>query len=368
MLVLADTTVDLSTKAAAESIPPVIEEPLEAESRDALSMNDDLNQLAGPGVYMISENNIPANAPYYLGGVLMECRLGEARAQFFFAEKSGSTARRFYRNGAWDRWSYPGTDAGAFAGKTVSILGDSVSTYQGTIPTEEGFRAYYNGKRGGVSSLDQMWWKRLIDQTGMTLCVTNSGSTSCCSSRVLNGTVPASSDQRIRGLAAEDGTTPDVIIIFMGTNDYSHGIAKGTWNRDRIPEKLSESKFSDSYALILEKISEAYPKARVYCCTLPYTSRFSTSRRSVDANKASVTRSEWNDIIRRVASYYGCEVIEFEHCGIDGDNLPFYSGDDAVDEDGVEGEGENGRGLHPNARGQELLYLEALKHFMYQNG
>ena len=262
----------------------------------------------------------------------------------------------------------PGHRRRSLCGQDPLHPGDSVSTYEGTIPTDEGFRAYYNGKRGGVSSLDQIWWKRLIDQTDMELCVNNSGSASCCSSKVKNGTVPGSADSRIKGLAREDGTAPDVIIVFMGTNDYSHGIAKGSWNRDRIPEKLSESKFSDSYALILEKITAEYPQAQVYCCTLPYTARFSTSRRSVDANKVAVTRSDWNDIIRRVASYYGCEIIEFEHCGIDGDNLPFYSGDDAVDEDGVADEGVNGRGLHPNPAGQELLYLEALKHFLVRKG
>lgn len=366
---LADTVVDLSGNAVEANVPYEIAEPLQEVGQSVLTMDNDLNDLTDTGVYTYSDGSIPANAPYYRGGTLLICDVPgtpASRQQLFVSDRGNRTARRTWSDDQWGRWEYPNAITDGFVGKTVSILGDSVSTYKGYVPEGEGYRYYYNGKKSGVSSVDQTWWKRLIDQTGMVLCVNNSVSASCCVSAVDNGTVSASSDERIEGLTAADGTTPDVILVFMGTNDYGHGVQRGKWNCDNIPEKPNERYFSDSYALMLSKIKALYPEARVYCCTLPYTSRSVTFRRTTDHNRLSVTRSEWNDVIRRIASYYECEIIEFEHCGINGDNLPFYSGDDAVDEDGVTGEGSYGRGLHPNARGHELLYLEALKHFMYE--
>lgn len=369
MMELADAVVDLSGNAAEGKEPYEIVEPLREESMHMLSLADDLNGLTDAGVYSFSDGSIPANAPYYRGGTLLICEvpgIPASKTQLFVSDRGSQTARRTWSDDQWSKWEYPNALTGDYAGKTVSILGDSVSTFKDYVPVGVGYKWFYNGARAGVSSVDQTWWKRLIDQTGMLLCVNNSVSSSCVTGAVDNGTISASSDERIDGLRAKDGTVPDVILVFMGSNDYGRGVLLGKWNCDNIPAVLDERLFSDSYALMLSKIKDRYPEARVLCCTLPYTSRSVTFRRSTDYNRLSVTRSEWNDMIRRIASYYGCEVIEFEHCGINADNLPFYSGDDAVDEDGVTGEGPYGRGLHPNARGHELLYLEALKHFMYE--
>ena len=297
----------------------------------------------------------------------MTCRLpGRAAglAQFYSSNDGSKSAHRLNRYGRWEKWEYSNAVTDAFEGRRISILGDSISTYEGYVPSGPGYRWYYNGQNCGVGSVEETWWMRLIEQTGMSLCANNSISGSYCASVIQNATLTGCSDVRIQGLAAKDGTSPDVIVIFMGMNDYHSRTLKGNWNSDVNVGDADDTTFSGAYAVMVSKIKTAYPAAKIYCCTLPYTSAYSEEPRLFDYNGFSVSRAEWNDVIRRVASYYECEIIEFEHCGINVENCPFYSGDDSVDDDGISGEGTSGRGMHPNARGHELLYLEAVKHFM----
>ena len=56
-------------------------------------------------------------------------------------------------------------------GKHLSLLGDSISSYVGTIPS--GNDVYYNGSNSGVSDSTQMWWNILCRKTGMIPLVIN---------------------------------------------------------------------------------------------------------------------------------------------------------------------------------------------------
>ena len=51
------------------------------------------------------------------------------------------------------------------SGLKVSIMGDSISTFQGWI--KEGYRYYY--PKGDVTDVSQTWWKQIIDNNGMVL-------------------------------------------------------------------------------------------------------------------------------------------------------------------------------------------------------
>lgn len=61
------------------------------------------------------------------------------------------------------------------AGKYLSILGDSISTYPGHIP--EGYSCYY--AENIMNSVTYMWWHRLITALGINLCANNAYSGSC---------------------------------------------------------------------------------------------------------------------------------------------------------------------------------------------
>ena len=67
--------------------------------------------------------------------------------------------------------------------KSVSILGDSYSTFQGYLQPDTNYVWYNAGKHDNtdVTAVQQTWWHRLISSRGLRLCVNNSfsGATIC---------------------------------------------------------------------------------------------------------------------------------------------------------------------------------------------
>lgn len=236
----------------------------------------------------------------------------------------------------------------ACAGERITIIGDSISTFVGCVPRGTGYATFYNGKNCGVSCMEETWWGRLITQTGMLLAKNQSVSGSCVTSGHRTDRIEASNPIRTGDLCDEQGNPPDHIIIFMGTNDYALGVQMGTYDgTGDFPEDTSS--FREAYAVMLSAIQKNYPFAKIYCCTLPYAGSKSKTLRPIDYNQNGELKAEWNDAIRDIATLFHCQVIELANCGINAANLPYYAGDDAVDEDGVSEEGLVGRGLHPNA-------------------
>ena len=62
-------------------------------------------------------------------------------------------------------------------GLFVSMLGDSISSYQGYMPTEN--ISYYNGSNHGVSSVYDMWWYKAITGMGGIPLIMDAWSGSC---------------------------------------------------------------------------------------------------------------------------------------------------------------------------------------------
>ena len=65
-----------------------------------------------------------------------------------------------------------------FAGKTFSVLGDSYSTFMGTMSPDTNYVWYDTAqvRRGGtdVDAAAQMWWSLLADSLGMKMVQNNS--------------------------------------------------------------------------------------------------------------------------------------------------------------------------------------------------
>lgn len=119
-----------------------------------------------------------------------------------------------------------------FKGKTISILGDSISTFENvsngtaadtTNSTIRNDAVYYSS--GNVSSFGvtqaDTWWRQTADVLGMRVLVNNSWS----GSRVINFTDGTGSAYvgRCQNLhdntGSNSGETPNIIAIYMGTND-----------------------------------------------------------------------------------------------------------------------------------------------------
>ena len=103
----------------------------------------------------------------------------------------------------------------------VSILGDSISTYDGYNP--KGYAVYYDEymqMRNGLQSVYDTWWAKVNQALGAFLCVNDSYS-GCMVSGV---DFPAGcSQERIMNLRTSE-YMPDLILIYMGINDFGNGV------------------------------------------------------------------------------------------------------------------------------------------------
>ena len=229
------------------------------------------------------------------------------------------------------------------SGKKLSILGDSISTYQGYLPS--GYATFFPTE--DVDNVNKTWWKMLIDETNMELgqnCAW-SGSPVSGDGESTSNAYAGCSTKRVNDLSLNG--IPDIIIIFIGINDFGPSPKPlGDWSaKNSFPEDGTKNTFSEAYALMLSKVITKYPKAQVFCCTLLQSGKDSKDMSEPNVyptkNTLGNTLDEYNDIIRNISIGYGCPVIELGTCGIRFGNFNYYT---------------VGDNLHPNYEGHKLMY------------
>lgn len=145
--------------------------------------------------------------------------------------------------------------------QTVSILGDSYSTFEGFIP--EGNAIWYFAspqKRTDVTKVEETWWWQVISKGGYKLGVDESwsGATIC-------NTGYDDKDYTERSFVTRSTRlgSPDIILICGATNDSWAGVKMGDY-------QYSDWKRADLYyfrpamAKLLDNIRLHYPNVKVY--------------------------------------------------------------------------------------------------------
>ena len=137
--------------------------------------------------------------------------------------------------------------------KTLSILGDSISTYRGisndaSVNSTLLCNPYYYGSN---LPMEKTYWKLLTNRLGLTLCVNNSWSGGNLSGQ----NDPSSGVNRAYHLSRDDGMSPDIIIVFMGINDLGRNVNINT--------------FSEDYEKTLMTLKFRYPHSAVCCVNIP---------------------------------------------------------------------------------------------------
>ena len=205
----------------------------------------------------------------------------------------------------------------ALKGKKLGIIGDSISTYEGWIP--DGYDVYY-GNGGPLPSVENTYWKIAINELGMVVgnCSWSGSFVTGDSTSTSNANI-GTSTKRINDLSA-DGINPDIVLVYMGTNDFLFDKDKGEFNMSSDYVDGNISTFMNAYALLLTKIRKAYPNCKILCGTMPL--QFASSPDLyVNNNWTSVRTkgesiSEWNDAIKEIAKAFGCGVVDFASCAI----------------------------------------------------
>ena len=228
------------------------------------------------------------------------------------------------------------------SGLKLSILGDSIFTFDGYIPTD--YNIFYPGS-GDISTVEKTWWWQVMNATGMELNANASSSNTTITGDSLDttGSAPGCSTKRMIDLTpGDDGPAPDILIVFMGTNDFLRSVELGTFTEPSPQDEGVVNNFCDAYELMIQKLNALYPNAEIYFCTLLETNAGDVDEypQSYPAtNKNGNTIGDFNAEIATIASAYSYPVIDVHNCGITYETLDQYTSD----------------GVHPNTEGAKLI-------------
>ena len=211
--------------------------------------------------------------------------------------------------------------------KTLSIMGDSISTFGEWIP--EGYYDFYP-LNGEVADVNQTWWKMVLDDMDMELCANASSAGSTCTgdSTEMDNPQHGCSDFRIADLMGNNGTYPGIIIVYMGTNDFLNAVPLGSNDGTQYVEEGEIDNFSDAYALMLDKLAAYYPGADIFCCNLVPIGDWGTKQPfETMVNGQELTSEDYSEVIETIAAAKGCHIIDLQNCGITIDNMQQYVSD-----------------------------------------
>lgn len=219
--------------------------------------------------------------------------------------------------------------------KQFSILGDSISTLDGYNP--HGYNVFYSGEnciRSGVKNMKNTWWGKVIEYFGGELLVNNSWSGSRVTKLPGNNSLFPSgcSDERTGSLHIRN-VIPDVIIVYLGTNDWAQGVSESCANV-HLSENSKFQSFDFAYSTMISKIKSNYPEAEIWCCTLNTTYISINQSFKFPLEFGGKHIEIYNSIIRKAAQGQACRLIDLYSY-----SLPY----DSID------------GSHPNVDGMNTL-------------
>ena len=143
----------------------------------------------------------------------------------------------------------------------VSVLGDSYSTFQGYIP--EGNEAWYytpvDTSRTDVDNVTQTWWWQVINQAGCLIEKNDSYSGATVSYHGYDN-----QDYSARSFITRLPRlgSPDIILIFGGTNDDWAGAELGEYQYDHFTQADFYT-YRPALAYLLQQAKERYPNVKI---------------------------------------------------------------------------------------------------------
>ena len=260
-----------------------------------------------------------------------------------------------------------------YEGAYVSILGDSISTFNGISnnakinSTIGGNAVWFPSKNTNVMHEGLTYWGRLIEDMGMRLCVNNSwsGSRAYGAAGTGAGNMLGRATQLHRDNGTQtssDDTDPNLIFVYIGINDLHNSnavpfgdlyniLSKNDGRSDyekidawfatvlaqaeqsgTVKQGSTYKTFEQAYALSLNAMRERYSAAEIYCIT--YT-------QNMDTRCTAEKLDQYNTCVKALASYFDMGVIDQAQGYVNGSNMHAYSNDTQY--------------LHPNAAGHKLI-------------
>ncbi len=218
--------------------------------------------------------------------------------------------------------------------KFFSILGDSISTFEGySVPESAVYYDMEHKLSSGVLTVGDTWWGQVIKHLDGELLVNNSfsGSTVCWHPLY---EIPSysCSDERTASLGRGE-IHPDVIMVYMGTNDWGFG-TRVFHDECCDSDADNPALFLTAYRQMLKKLRTNYPDAEIWCFTLPVSRCSANPDFSFPYCYGGRNISEYCEAIRLCAVEYDCRVIDL------------YNGSETYD---------TLDGFHPTVRGMKAI-------------
>lgn len=196
----------------------------------------------------------------------------------------------------------------------ISILGDSLSTYEGFSPSRGVFFDRYNRAETGILTVEDTWWMKVIRHFSGRLGYNHSMSGSCVTG---GGSQAGTARERIEALGING--KPDMILVFMGCNDWAYGVDPREFTRD--------------YRTMIRTVKEMYPEAEIWCGTLPLAQSVSPAERFFFNVDGLISKRLYSEVIIRVA---GEEKVHAAEIGAD------------IEYETIDG-------VHPDCKGMDTL-------------
>lgn len=199
---------------------------------------------------------------------------------------------------------------------TFSILGDSISTFAGYVPSEN--ELFYPRDGVDVTHVEHTWWHLLSKRCNLSLIMNESYSGSRISRTGLRPLSSCFQDEK-----RQSRLSGDIIIVFGGTNDWGQA-----------DQPVTKAVFSQAYEQMVSSMLARFTTSTLFFCT---------PVQRTDRTLEQVNMHNWNqlELAQEIRS------IVTAHCGahlIDLAAFPIQEGDGVLADN-----------LHPTKKGMEIL-------------
>jgi lysophospholipase L1-like esterase len=237
-----------------------------------------------------------------------------------------------------------GSKLSSLEDKTISIQGDSISTFAGTIT--DGNATYYSASHKFVNSIDATWWGLLINECRMRLIRNDAWAGSRISGTGDNAMCSVARCSNIRHINSTVDTyqcgAPEIIVVMAGTNDVSGNVEMGTADG-------AVTTYMGAFKTMLANLKSQCRNAKIVV--------FQLYRGNVldYANSGGKHQYEYQEAMANLCRRYGVYYIGPEHFDLSFPNLQYYTCDNSLSDYGPPTY-TSADYLHPNMQGMERVY------------
>lgn len=237
-----------------------------------------------------------------------------------------------------------GSKLSSLEDKTISIQGDSISTFAGTIT--DGNATYYSASHKFVNSIDATWWGLLINECRMRLIRNDAWSGSRISGTGDSAMCSVARCSNIKHINSTVDTyqygAPEIIVVMAGTNDVSGNVEMGTADG-------AVTTYMGAFKTMLANLKSQCRNAKIVV--------FQLYRGNVldYANSGGKHQYEYQEAMANLCRRYGVYYIGPEHFDLSFPNLQYYTCDNSLSDYGPPTY-TSADYLHPNMQGMERVY------------